>query len=62
MQAEIICPQCKSNKTIPILYGEPTPDDLEAEKWGELELAEGEDDGSTSPNRRCLTCGYAWRV
>jgi hypothetical protein len=56
----IKCPKCKSDKVIPIVYGTPSVEILEAEKWGELEIAECEFVDGVSPNRRCLTCGHTW--
>jgi len=52
------CPQCGERAGVPILYGMATP-----ETFDDPDIAIGgcivDHD---SPNRRCLSCGHAWRA
>lgn len=52
------CPKCGA-KTVPILYGEPTPDAFQAAERGELVLG-GCVVSDDSPSRTCTTCGHAF--
>ena len=35
----VVCPKCKSDRTVPILYGYPSHEAFEAEERGELMAA-----------------------
>ena len=59
MGTKIICPECKSNKTVPILYGYPAPDAMAAAMSGEIMLGGCVIDFPQA-DRGCLECGYKW--
>ena len=52
------CPSCGSNKVVPILYGMPGPELIEAYQKGEVELG-GCVIGDNDPEWRCKVCGLA---
>ena len=58
-----ICPKCKSNNVIPIIYGYPAPETVvEAEK-GNFKLGGCiEFIGGGQPDRFCKACGHEWCV
>lgn len=59
----IICPKCKSENIIPIVYGNPAVDTKEAAERGELMLGgSGVIDGFQEPDRYCKHCGFSWSV
>jgi hypothetical protein len=53
------CPKCGSTNTVPIAYGFPTPEAIEAARAGKIELGGCiiEDD---MPTRACKACGHTW--
>ncbi len=55
------CPKCDSEKVVPIVYGFPTDETMEAARRGEVSLGGciimGDD-----PNRECQDCGHQWRA
>ena len=53
------CPECGSEKTVPILYGYPAPDAFESEKRGEVILG-GCIVSKFSPKWHCNDCGNNW--
>ena len=50
------CRSCTSNKSIPIVYGFPTPELSQRAESGEVALADSPD-WSDGPDRKCLDCG-----
>ncbi|MCI5856659.1 MAG: hypothetical protein MR016_04755 [Agathobacter sp.] len=59
----IICPKCKSENIIPIVYGNPAAATKEAAERGELMLGgSGVIDGFQGPDRYCKQCGFSWSV
>ena len=55
------CPECSSMEILPITYGLPSGDALEAERNGELILG-GCNDSDIKPDYRCKQCDYEWRI
>ncbi|MFO0615490.1 MAG: hypothetical protein U0414_23050, partial [Polyangiaceae bacterium] len=60
------CPNCRSARVAPIVYGEPTPDTAEAERAerviiGGCVLGTERPDG-TDPSHGCFACGARWGV
>ena len=64
MAKKIICPKCKSENIIPILYGYPGPDAEEAAGRGEIKLGGCmiNVDGCDMPDRFCRDCEHEWSV
>lgn len=54
------CPNCKSTKVIPIVYGEPPPDIEEKSRQGKLIMG-GCIIHESNPNWYCKSCGKAWK-
>ncbi len=54
-----ICPKCKSNEVIDIVYGYPAPETLQS--WFKKEIELGgcivRDD---NPRHKCKKCGHQW--
>lgn len=58
-----ICPKCKSNNIIPIMYGYPAPEAVEEAEKGNLKLGGCEVFiGGGQPDCFCKDCGYEWCV
>ena len=59
--AKCICPNCKSENIIPIMYGYPAPEAMEAAVAGELKLGGCEVyiDGCDMPDKFCKDCEFA---
>lgn len=59
----IICPKCKSDNIIPIIYGYLSLDAREKADREEILLGGCEIiDGFTQPDRYCKDCGFSWCV
>ena len=59
-----ICPKCKSENVIPVIYGYPSHEDFEEAEKGNLKLG-GCDiliDGFAMPDRFCKDCKTKWCV
>lgn len=54
-----VCPRCKSNRVVYILYGEPSSQGCELEKKGELVLG-GCISDKNSPINYCKNCKNEW--
>ena len=55
----VVCPKCRSDRTVPILYGYPSHEAFEAEERGELILGGCEMiDGMPHEDYGCLDCRY----
>ena len=54
------CPECEAKKTVPIVYGLPSPDTFEAAERGEVVLG-GCDIEPDNPRRACPACEHRWR-
>ena len=54
-----ICPKCKSNEVIDIIYGYPTQETLQSWFKKEIELG-GCIVGKEMPSHKCFGCGYQW--
>ena len=54
---ELVCPKCKSNQIVPILYGEPSDEGMRKSKEGKIYL-----DGciieKNSPHNYCKKCKH----
>ena len=58
-----ICPKCKSNNVISIMYGYPAPEAMEEAEKGNLKLGGCEVFiGGGQPDRFCKDCGHEWCV
>ena len=59
-----ICPKCKSENIVPIIYGDPSHETLEEAEKGNLKLGECEMliDGLAMPDRFCKDCKTKWCV
>lgn len=53
------CPQCLSPEIVPIIYGEPTSEAMDAAARKELVLG-GCILSDDNPDTACLACGYSW--
>jgi len=53
------CPECGSPEVIPILYGPPTKDLIEAEASG-LCIVGGKNMSDTDPEWHCNDCEHEW--
>ena len=53
------CPSCGSSKVVPIVYGMPGPELVEASKKGEVELG-GCVVTDRDPEWHCKACGHGW--
>ena len=62
--AKCICPKCKSENIIPIMYGYPASEAMEAAVAGELKLGGCEVyiDGCDMPDKFCKDCEFEWSV
>lgn len=60
----IICPKCKSKNIIPIVYGYPSLEAMEASEKGLIKLGGCVIliDGCKNPDRYCKDCGNEWSV
>ena len=57
----VICPKCRSTKTVPILYGYPSHEAFEAAERGEIFLGGCElINGMPHEDYGCLECRYRW--
>ena len=54
-----ICPKCKSNEVIDILYGYPSPEALQSWFKKDVELG-GCIVGNEKPTHKCFKCGHQW--
>lgn len=58
-----ICPKCKLNNVIPIMYGYPAPEDMEEAEKGNLKLGGREVFiGGGQPDCFCKDCEHEWCV
>ena len=57
----VICPKCKSNKIIPIMYGMPTHEAFEEAEKGNIKMG-GCMIREAMPDRYCTSCKYEWSV
>ena len=58
-----ICPKCKSNAVIPIIYGYPAPEDVAEAEKGHLKLGGCKEFiGVGRPDRFCKDCGHEWYI
>ena len=58
-----ICPKCKSNNVIPIMYGYPAPEAMEEAEKGNLKLGGCEVFiGGGQLDRFCKDCEHEWCV
>ncbi len=60
-----ICPKCKSNNVIPIMYGYPAPEAMEEAEKGNLKLGGCmiyDIDGGGMADRYCEGCENEWCV
>jgi hypothetical protein len=55
------CPKCGSLEVVPIMYGYPMPEAMEAAERGEIELG-GCCVGERDPQKYCRACGerFGW--
>lgn len=61
--AKCICPYCKSNNIIPIMYGMPAPEAFEEAEKGNLKLGGCiVYIGGGQPDRYCKDCEHEWCV
>ena len=53
------CPQCDSDRIVPVVYGKPSQAMIEGQERGEIMLGAG---GMYvgCPNRGCALCRYKW--
>ena len=56
----LICPGCKSDKVIPILYGYPTHEAFLSVEEGKLVLG-GCEVSDEAPNWHCKECSKEWK-
>ena len=54
------CPKCNARDSIPIAYGYPGPEMMEASRAGKIELG-GCIVFPNQPNRSCRVCHHRWR-
>ena len=54
------CPRCGSEDVVPILYGMPTEEAVEASVRGEIALG-GCVVFPDAPQNHCRNCGHEWR-
>ena len=54
-----LCPKCKSNEVIDIVYGYPTQETLQSWFKKEVELG-GCIIGNENPHHKCKTCEHQW--
>ena len=54
-----ICPECKSNDVVDIVYGYPTDDTLQSWFRKEIELG-GCIIGNEKPTHKCHKCNHQW--
>jgi hypothetical protein len=60
-----ICPKCKSNNVVPIVYGFPAPNALEEAEKGNVKLGGClvyDIDGCGMADRYCRECEYEWCI
>ena len=55
----IICPECRSESVIPVIYGMPAALTFAAEQEGRLRLG-GIMMSEDSPDWSCTACGHEW--
>ena len=61
--SKCICPKCKSNNIIPIMYGYPTHEAFEEAEKGNIKLGGCEVFiGGGQPDRFCKDCEHEWCV
>lgn len=61
--AKCICPKCKSDRVVPIIYDYPGPELWEEEERGNIKLGGCEViDGGFMPDRFCKACNHEWSV
>ena len=61
-EAPNLCPNCDSDKVIPIVYGFPTEETFERERNGELITGGCTIYDGLSPKWHCKRCGQEWGV
>jgi hypothetical protein len=54
------CPQCHSSRVVPIKYGEPTKETMEAARREEIVLVTDGWSSGGGPTLHCLHCSYEW--
>lgn len=54
------CPRCHARAGVPILYGFPMEDAIEAAERGEIVLGGDVIDPGQQPNHACTKCGHRW--
>jgi hypothetical protein len=55
------CPQCHSTRVVPIKYGDPTKELMEAARREEIILVpQGWSTAQGGPTLHCLHCSYEW--
>lgn len=59
-ETKTACPKCGARDSIPISYGYPGPEMMEASKDGRIELG-GCVIYPDQPNRACRACHHRWR-
>lgn len=61
MNAKYLCPLCKTEDAVKILYGYPTDETLQSWFKKDVELG-GCIVGEEKPNRKCMKCNYEWKA
>jgi hypothetical protein len=54
------CPQCHSARVVPIRYGDPTKELMEAARREEIVLVSHTWSSGDGPTLHCLHCAYEW--
>jgi len=54
------CPQCHSTRVVPIQYGDPTKEAMEAARREEIILVPQGWSSGDGPTLHCLHCSYEW--
>ena len=60
MSYKCICPICKSEDTIPIAYGYPSPEAIENSTKMDVHFGGCIIDVFNQPNRHCNDCRHDW--
>ena len=58
--SKYICPECKKEEAVQILYGYPGDGMMESAQKKEIVLG-GCIIYSENPNRQCFNCGHRWK-
>jgi hypothetical protein len=53
------CPSCNSSEVIPIMYGKPSPENVDSVSKGKIKLGGGVL-SDNSPNKYCKACHHSW--